>query len=633
MNAEAAKSLTLWDCNGKADGLAVYWSQSDVSKGSFSIPLMVEEQSRDLRDEFICWSAGLSELPVGEGSLASLLTSDLLNGGSFWWMTIIADRSPMRSPQIYDILKLRVLENFYIRGDYTALRYVGNDNVLSEVLERWCTKLGYRYQWVKERSQSPAHDFKSYLKTVYYRLPFLLQGLAYLGYFISMRWIWATISSGRKTQFLPDGELAIVTYFPGIDLEAAKKGVFHSHYWGPLHGLLEELNIKVNWIWLYSRSPQMSYRESAKFKTSLNQENTRSCRERFALLEDCMDLRSLFKVVWAYLKRYWQARKITNSEQAFSFEGSQLNFYPVLKRDWESSLFGVDAMSTCLFAVAFRDMVKNLPKTTQKLLYLFENICWEQALLRAWCDRKLGPSIGVLHTPSITALMNFRIYAASSQERGENGNVKAVPDQVAVPGDVFRHRLIEYGWPKERLVSMEALRYFELWKAERVCRRLPSANRILLVVTGYMREESRLQLKLLVEAATHGALESYAKVVIKPHPDCPIDNIMQQLTPDFFYTIETASLSELWNNVNVAYTANSTSAVIEAVIEGLPIVITGTLESINLNPLLGVSGISFVNSSVQLAEQLANPTIVDASEKFFYLEQDMPRWRTYLGGS
>lgn len=621
------RTLTLLDGEQATDAVdAVYWSSVIVPDGAASLPLLVEDGFQALRAEYLSWSAGLADACVGEGTLARHLRGAGLNAASWWWTTLISERSPMRSPQIYSVLKLRVLERLYTQGGYSCLCYIGADKKLDRVLRRWMSALrhGYSMQRVgKSRSQLN-------LQAIFACLPQLARGILYLGYFLTSRVRHVFPLGAERVKPMHDADLAIVSYFPGIDVKVAEQGVFHSHYWGPLHELIRELGLRVNWVWMYSKSSQLSYRESVALRAHCNLAQEEK-RERYLLLEDFVTFKVLARAIRNYLWLYHRALVLQHIGEAFRFDGSSLVFYEFLADDWKSSLFGKDAMAMCLHEALFHETISNLPDTTRTLLYLWENMGWEQALLAAWKARDQGRALGVLHAPSVAAYMNFRSFAGSEAEAGDGQDSKLVPDYIVVPGEYAQTNLIEGGWPSGRLLACEALRFMHLGESPKPIRQLPEFDRTLLVVTGYLPAETEEQLCLLASVAALGGLARYAYIRIKPHPYCPVNEIMARLAPSFHFTVEQSPVSDLIDRADVVYGANSTSATLEAVHMGMPVIIAGTRDAMNINPLVGGKGLRYAVTPALLAAQLEEPCRLDTGSRMFNLSPHLTGWRNLLG--
>jgi len=159
---------------------------------------------------------------------------------------------------------------------------------------------------------------------------------------------------------------------------------------------------------------------------------------------------------------------------------------------------------------------------------------------------------------------------------------------------------------------------------------IKSSGRVLLVVTGAHRFETQMQLSLLIKADKIGGLKKYEKVTVKPHPDLPVDEILTTLKPNFNYTVTSQPLRELWSLADVGYFANSTSGSIEAAYLGIPLIVAGPADNLNLNPLYGLTSVNYVTNSKMLCEELKNPTKINIPDDYFYLDNKMTLWKKLL---
>lgn len=608
------------------EGMVVYWDKLEVPPGALSVPMMVEESAETLCSEYLDWCGVLARVQVGKESLAAALRSDLLGGGSLWWTTLVAQRSPMASPVIYDVFKLRVLEKLYVAGSYQRLCCVGAGLRLEGVLRRWCKLL--RHDFLSQRREQPRQAKTLPGRRWTKRLPHPLRALFSLGHFLLTRYVWIFGAGKGRAKPLHDGDLAIVTYFPDINLAAAKTGNFRSNFWGPLHGLIRELGLKVNWIWLYAQAPAMSYRESVVFRRGLNRQ-TETTGQRHLMLEDRLKLSGLLSAIQAYIGLVMTSFRLAQCREHFRFPGGALNFFEFLKDDWYSSLRGTVAMETCLHAAAFRDVIGDLPSTTARMIYIWENQGWELSLLHAWRNRFNTPALGFVHSYNLTAVMNLRAYP--DRNPVASPYCRPHPDKLITVGEVPSNKLRQWGWPGDIVTEAEALRYMSLLGKYGVeGRNLPETGRHLLVITGYMHSETEAQLRLLAAAAQLGALRAYSQVTIKPHPDTPVDKILADLLFDPPPRVTSTPLSELFADADVVFAANSTSAAIEAAWVGLPLVLMAAIGEIDLNALRGMQGVDFVATAADLEKQLNTPVRVGIPPDCYCLDSGLARWKALL---
>ena len=122
-------------------------------------------------------------------------------------------------------------------------------------------------------------------------------------------------------------------------------------------------------------------------------------------------------------------------------------------------------------------------------------------------------------------------------------------------------------------------------------------------------------------------LAKYSRILIKAHPDLPVEKILEKIRPDFKYEITNLSLTKLWPQTDVVYCANSTTACVEVAWLGFPIVISSAVNTMNLNPLVGFPGFNFIASPEILAKELQNPIPIRIPEEYFCLNETLTRWK------
>jgi surface carbohydrate biosynthesis protein (TIGR04326 family) len=604
----------------------VYWDTLAVPQGASSLPVLVDEYGEQLRNEYADWCSNLSETQIGRKTVTAWLSSKLLFGGSFWWTTLIAERCPLSSAHIYDVYRLRVLENIYKTGEFQGLCYVGANKCLNKTLRAWCKSLGHEYRWQRTNINGGA-DSKIQGKKLSF-LPYPVQAVIFGIYFLFRRLSQIFIFGKGRASVLPNADLVILTYFPGFDKEMALKGDFRSSYWGGLHSLINEMGLKVNWIWFYSKSSQLSFQESAGLRWSLNQK-TPETGQRYLLLEDRLTIQGIIAAFLAYLKMLMVSFCLRNIQKKFTFSEGSMNFFDILKDDWYHSLRGSGAMNACINASAFRDIFRDLPDSTKCLLYLWENIGWEQALLYTWQAQKNSPAIAVDHVNTCTASLFLRTYLGNDPIGKQID--RPLPDRLVTYGSKSRQILVEWGWPPSIAIEAEALRYLQLagkYGTER--RSLLEDKRHLLVITSATRDENAFQLSLLHEAYLNGGLDSYSQITIKPHPDMPVDSIMSNLSFDVPIIIENRPLFFLFSTVDVVYVANATSAGVEAAWVGLPLILVAAIGGVNLSSLKGYPDVKFVANVQELIKQLKQPLRLELTANTYLLDRELPRWKALL---
>jgi surface carbohydrate biosynthesis protein (TIGR04326 family) len=603
-------------------GCVAAWSLRDVPANVDSVPALVDQAAVRLRDEYITWIHDLGAYEVRGRDVRTrlALTPDL----SFWWMTLVAEKEPLRSPGIYKVFKLRTLELLYHQRGCRGVVYVGNDRVLAKVLRRWCSRLGHPYSQAASRigsrrtanARGPSHISE--------RFPYVCQAAWYLG-----RTWFGRIRRARRAAAIPSGSGApratIVTFFPNVDLERTRGGRFWSRYWERLHELLDESQQPIDWLWLYVSSPQVSFDDTLVMLETCNQKGRG--QYRYLLFDQFIRPAVLVHAAAIYVRVVFAALRLGPAKRAFRFPGSDLDFFPMMSHEWRSSLFGLAAAQGALQIAGFDEVAEQLPGGPW-MLFLWENQPWELALMTAWRRKHAGRIIGAQH--SALGSLDLRSFGDPRDLSAGVPVRRPAPDLLAVNGSGARDLLTSYR-PANHIVVAEALRYLQL-------RTVPPANAdgkppMLLVLTGYKQSETVYQLRLLSDAAQLGALDRFARVVIKPHPVCPIEPLIR---PGCFARppeIATTAVTALWPEAHVVFAANSTAAAVEASYVGLPVAVCAAADEMNLSPAFGQLNVPVVGTAAELAEFLRHPTVAVCPRDYFLLDDALPRWRELLSVS
>ena len=104
-------SVVVWD---RAEqpinfvGDILLWQGYSSNNKFLSIPGYIEEHANDLRAKYLAFIHDLGETDLKGKKIVEHL--DIGDDFSLWWMTTLAEKSPFKSPKIYDCLRLIALE-------------------------------------------------------------------------------------------------------------------------------------------------------------------------------------------------------------------------------------------------------------------------------------------------------------------------------------------------------------------------------------------------------------------------------------------------------------------------------------------------------------------------------------------
>jgi len=621
-------TVVLWDQDGGPPAHSdriLYWRRYDQGESASSIPRYLEDHADRLKSKYLAFIHDLGEYRAGKKNLVDHL--DAGDGFSFWWMTLLAEKSPLKSPRIYDCLRLLALEEILLANPPASLVLESSDRALVQAISRLSRNLKIRF---RARTHAQSGEQRTLLRRVYEAAPSWLQGLVSLRH--SLRH-WPLRRVGTPNWYSAVDDVFICSYFIHLDRDRCAQGIFHSRHWEALPKLVHDGGHHVNWMQLFLVSEVVPDVETGiAWLNSFNRDGSRQGLHTF--LESYLTAGRLARALGRWVRLVFVKWRLGNIQSAFDVSGSRVWLWPILRHDWHSSLSGPIALANCLYLTLFDDALAAMPHQS-KGLYLCENQAWEKALLRAWRRHGHGEIIGVQHA---TVPFWHLYYFDDPRSLRANGNSPMpLPDFLAVNGRVAWNAFADGGYPEEKLIEVEALRYLYLGRELQEGRsgsrgrgehREPGSLRVLVV--GDMIPASMDNLLSLLEDAVRLMPAEY-EFMLKPHPGYAVD---LGRFPSLKIAATTKPLSELFDHYDVVLAANSTSAAVDAYVALLPVIVAVDGASLNLSPLRGRQGAYFASSARELSDSLqsvANSAVQDfRRDDFFFLSPDLHRWRRLL---
>lgn len=544
-------------------------------------------------------------------------------------MSLLAEKSPFKSPRILDCFRLMSLEEMLCQDKVSSLTLVSADKALAKAVQQLCWNLDVNFYW---KANSAAQRFpagKSWIR----RLPATLQALTYLRNLITR---WPLRGCRPPAWHAGNGAVFIYSYFFNLAPDLAKKGIFRSRQWESLPEYLIENGASINFLHHFLKSPDVPNARTALEWTELfNRGSAKQARHAF--LDSYLSWELLCRAAFRWLKLRWIVFRLGAVDRHFTPKGSKVSMWPLLREDWQSSVQGKAAIENLVWIELFNDVMKKLPH--QKLgLYLCENQGWERALIDRWRKYGHGTLIGVPHS---TVRFWHLSYFSDPQTLADTSPGKIpLPDRFALNGKMAWDAFIDSGYRVELLVETEALRYQYLNRlgtakgqpeAGHPARRLSSPGRgpkKILVLGDFTVAQTMKMLECASQAIL--LLDVEVLLTLKPHPVC-------QLSPVEFsgvaVELTNKPLAEILHGHDVAFSSNSTSAGLDAYLAGLPVIVFLDEHDFNFSPLKGVRGVSFVSTPRELASELEHGDRDESQMsrgEFFWLDENMPRWRKIL---
>jgi surface carbohydrate biosynthesis protein (TIGR04326 family) len=586
-----------------------------------SIPRHLERHGDRFRARYLAFVHDLGETVVAGRPLSEHFR--LPDGNNLWWLNRVAEKNTFKSPRIVDCLRLLALEELLAACKAAHLTLHTADRALKKAVAALCASSGIEFACVL--SDPPSAKWS--IRRLYDALPWTVQGLFSFRH-VLRRWRFRRLRPRRW--FTGASAIFVCSYLYTIDEDAARRGAFNSRQWEGLPALLRERGAQANWVHHYQPDGPRDVRASAALLETLNRDAERQGRHIF--VETFVSWPLLLVIVRRWLWLHAVGRRLRHIASAFRPDGSAACMWPLLRDDWWNSLHGTAAVSNCTWLTLFNAILADVPP--QPLgLYLYEGQGWEAAFVQAWRSHGHGELIGVPH--SSMPFWYLSIYDdARCVVNGACG--KPLPDRWALNGPMAWRALTFAGYPDERLVPVEALRYTYLQPFAAQPKRQPAAPRAgdraiqLLVLGDFRPVQTQRMLERL--AAAMPRLDRACDVAVKLHPACPIspDDAPAGLACEF----TTRPLGELLPAFDVAFVSNTTSAGIDAILGGLPVVVFLDDDDLNQSPLRGAEGVAFVSTVSELAGAIRGGALSHdcrtSFEEFFWIDPALPRWRRAL---
>jgi surface carbohydrate biosynthesis protein (TIGR04326 family) len=582
-----------------------------------SIPQLVEENDDELRSKYLSFIYDLGEAKIEEKKIVDYL--ELRSGFSFWWMTLLVEKcNYTKSPQIVNIIKLIALENWLENKDFTTIKIISINQELIESVRILTASLGLLFE-----AESLLTEKKgSFIRNIYESLPNVLKALISTSHYIFNRWNLRGV--GVESWKNSSATTLFVSYFFNLDSEELKNNKYKTGYWSKLPDVLEENSLKSNWLHLYVKNDFVPTTFSAR-KVVDNFNELSKGKQNHVYLDSFLSLSVVFLTLISWFGVLLKYRKIK-----YVVKKETKHYWPLIEEDIKVSLLGITALQNILFYNMFRRAMEMLP-IQKKGIYLQENQGWEFGFISSWREFKHEQLIGVPH--STVRYWDLRYFFDSRSYKKKCGFALPLPDKVAVNGVEAKRQYIDAKYPIEDLVEVEALRYLQLEQYDEYdkdCNKDKSIDS-LLVLGDYLPENTRKQMLVLQNAYQLIPLKDKLKLIVKPHPMCPI---VAEDFPELNMTITDKPIDNLINCCFIAYTSSVTSAAVDAYCAGKNVISLLDPTGLNLSPLRKSYNALFVRTGGELLKALKNSDEIkknnSQSGKYFYLDKNLPKWKKLL---
>lgn len=541
------------------------------------------------RDNFICFISEFGE-KVRYGSVSFKEYFKYPHSSfSIWWLSLISEKNPLKSDSYHNLIKL-----------LTILKLKKKYKCKCIILDIESAELSSTIMHDSRNSQYDCNDFKKHrmFPQIFCFLKNFLKAIKHYFYSIYKVFIAAFYVKNLdfRKEILKNAKYLAITYFPLVDKESLKKGKFINKYYGLLQQALEnKYKKKLIWLAMAPGIDGFSFKESIKLGRQINIWNY-----PIYFLEEWIALKDLLIVLVNYI--YFTMKCIINIpylSKKFEYSEGRINIWRIFEEDWFSSFAGSTLMSGIIYFRAFKNISNKLTRETV-VTYLAENQAWEKALNFAFHENKTQRVIGILHTTVPLLLLPFFDFRDDLQRDSEIELTMPKPDYLACNGRIPLELLQAPAWDERKTFLWFAIRYQHLKKY--LQKKIPWKNRqnkILVALSGSVKELK----ELLCYIHQAFCVQTDYQIIIKGHYTLPVHSLIRRLNLDFdkdTFIFSDEELDRLLPSVK-AMVATGSSATLESIAFGCPVIIPKLSSVIDINPLSGISDLPvYVGSPKEL---------------------------------
>ncbi len=597
--------------------VAISWNDSpgfQLASNQIKLIQVIEDSADEYREKYLKLVYEIGSLNINGKSVVEQLRIE--HDFSFWWLTLFGLRRWNDKSGTTDTIKLLALETELKRLGANQVVFAGANRQVEKCIRGLCLKNSWTFTF--HRPLTSAHHVTTQTKSAKDLVPNFLGAM-----FVLVRQL---LSQGRIKKAAPlnqTGNAALVIdYFNGFDHAASLRGEYVSRYWHKLPSLIQSIFQTITWFHVQDVGPNsLSLIDAQKHTEHLSS----SPSVAHEILETRISVKQLSRIIPSYVRLQISCFRLRGVKNKFKLSESQINFWPIFKREWNDSLRGTTAIRNLITFYGVSEKIKHLPQ--QKVcLYLMENQPWEMALIHAWRSYQSGKLVGIPHAaPKFWEMRRF----VDPRSRIENGIGQfPQPDLVVSNSTIAKSDLLSNGVPLDNILDLEALafQHIEPLMLNNNSKVVVSNSPPKISVLGDFNAEITDQLLSIFE---HGVDSSKYQCVFKPHPMCPVNkNRLSEIGLELF----TGEIAPLLAETDIMIATSQTSAAVEGFCLGIQIILFHNRNGLNMSPLKDAREVVFISSSNELRDAIATSVqhLVNSQRPYFTLDDSLGRWSAFL---
>lgn len=432
---------------------------------------------------------------------------------TLWWLSIISEKNPFKSEGFNILAQLDSVIEVIKREGIEKIVFACVNGKLRNALEKYSRERRVEFFILPaKKTKSVKKRIRASQRFLYAKHLLHLLNTAAI-FFAKTRKIKRKLGASRRL-LLQNDPLLVITYYPNIDVQFAQAGTFRNKYYDHLQEALEKDRRHIIWIAIYVENNYMSFGKSLDYAKSFI-ENGHNIFFAEEFNSGLIQIKSLLGMLVSGIK-FLMVERFIAKKCTFG----EYNFYTIFKDDWYSSFAGSTGFTGLLYYNIFKSILKKFK--TRKCLYYCEMQAWEKALSSA-C-RAVGSKTALLgYQHSVVSPMYLNYFNSPDEIKEDTSYPIPQPDKIVCNGRLSYGRILESGWPVEKVYIAEALRYKHL----KGCMNSKKNKRenVVLLAFSLNPEESSSLLSITYEALKGSTGD--IKVWVKPHPFSKVDKVFE----------------------------------------------------------------------------------------------------------
>ncbi len=594
-------------------GVSVEGKSESRSSIIINLRSYVDEKSDRLKSNYLSWIHDLGLLKIGNLSVIEYLTirKDL----SFWWMSSFSQKNIFANNNVIsDSILLLAIEDIIdeLNSKCESLTLISKSNPkLNYILKKYCRTNGINY--ICESNHWKIAD-----NIFLYKIKYVLLSFMIFGVFVVRR-LWSfrePISNVALT-----GNVTLIDVLVHFDIKKAFSGEYESYYWTKLLPFLNVKKYKINHLHLFYKSKGV---KSVLFaQRIINNLNIKS--QKHLLIDKLPTMRNIISAFKLYVENIKRSKRVTPIIKEYLAQKDKINLWELHKQSWIESIYGPNSLMELIRLHNFDEIFARI-KCQAIGVYISENQPWEYLLINSWKRNGHQKIVSVPH--AVIRYWDMRYYYSYNTYKLESKYCFQLPDFCAVNGPYAKNNLLSSGYPVEKIVEVEALRYMYLSKIKEKSHICINKSLKALICEDIDPIENDRILKIL---GTHDKYKcELIEFFYKEHPAFRSHRNYKNFAK-FNIKIENRIISDCLQDYDLIICSDKSTIAVEAFVIGNYVIQVLNQRSIlNLSPLRGLEGCASVGDEFEfdkaIIHYLNNKPQQRLSNFYFNKSVNLKRW-------